>query len=56
LKIKSEISGGRQHDFHGRDPAGSRFPGYQTLRDERADIERQIHEQLLAPLLRKEID
>ena len=32
------------------------FARYQTLRDERADVQRQVHEQLLAPLLGKEID
>ena len=28
----------------------------QALRDERADVERQVHQQLLAPLVREEVD
>jgi len=45
-----------EHDFHGCNPAGAGLAGNQPLGDQGARVERQIHQQLLAPLVGKEVD
>src|SRR5205807_300533 len=45
-----------EHDLHRRDAPGARLARHQPLRDERPDVERQIHQQLVAPLVGEEVD
>ena len=48
--------GGVQQDFHHGSAAFAILLGDQTLRNHGLEVERQIHQQLRAPLLREEID
>src|SRR5271165_304606 len=45
-----------QHDLHRGDAPGARFARNQALRNQGADIQAQVHEQLLAALLGEKID
>src|SRR5688572_23126312 len=44
------------HDLHGGDAALGLLARYQALRDHRADVQRQVHQELLALLLGEEVD
>src|SRR5487761_110160 len=45
-----------QHDLHGRDTAGAALARHQAPRDERPDVERQVHQQLRPALVGEEVD
>jgi hypothetical protein len=56
LKIRSEISGELSMISIAGDAALAVAHRHQALRDHRAQVQRQVHQQLLAPLFGEEVD